>query len=76
MAFIVLVIDVPGESIGTLNANQNSGNPHEAVSNAQNLLNGIQAGAVDASIQMTVRDTDPSVATSGAGSTQESYNLK
>lgn len=76
MAFVCLVIDVPADGIGQLNTLQNPGNPHEAVTNARNLADAILAGAKDASVQITVRDTDPAIATSGSGSTQQSYNLK
>ncbi len=77
MAFLVLVIDVPTDSIAQLNSDiQRTGNPHVAVVQARNELDAILAGAKDASVQVTTRDTDPSVATSGSGSTQITYNLK
>lgn len=77
MAFVVLVIDVPNNSISQLNADmQRPGNPHVAIVQARNELDAILGGAKDAAIQVTVRDTDPSVATSGSGSTQFLYNLK
>lgn len=76
MAFVCLVIDVPADSIAQLNVVQNPGNPHSAVVNARNLADAILAGAKDASVQITVRDSDPAIATSGSGSTQQSYNLK
>ena len=76
MAFVCLVIDVPSDSISQLNVLQNPVNPHEAVVNAWNLADAILAGVKDASVQITVRDPDPSIATSGSGSSQQSYNLK
>lgn len=77
MAFLVLEIDVPAQSIAQLNAScQRSGNPQSAVNLCRNLLEAICAGAIDASIQVTSRDVTASVATSGSGSQQESYNLK
>ena len=76
MAFLVLVIDATsGESIAQLNAKiQDATNPNEALNNVTNYLDGIKSGAKNASVQVTIRDTDPSVATSGSGSTQNTYN--
>lgn len=76
MAFVCLVIDVPAESIAQLNVIQAQGNPHVAVVNARNLADAILGGCKDASVQITVRSTDPAIATAGTGSTQLSYNLK
>lgn len=77
MAFVVLVIETPKDSIAELNSKiQRPGKPHEAVVQARNYLDGILAGCTDSSVQITSRDTDPSVSTSGSGSEQESYNLK
>lgn len=76
MAHLVLVIDT-SDSIANLNSKiHNAGNPREAVVNARNYLDAILGGAIDASLQVTSRDTAPSVSTSGSGSQQESYNLK
>lgn len=76
MAFLVLVIDT-SDSIADLNGKiQRPTNPHEAIANARNYLDAIMGGTKDASVQMTTRDSDPSVGTSGSGSEQESYDLK
>lgn len=76
MAFLVLVIDT-SDNIANLNQKvQRPTKPHEAVVNCRNYLDAILAGAKDCSVQVTTRDTDPAVATSGTGSQQESYNLK
>lgn len=75
MAFIVAVIEIPGESIAQLNVIQNSGNPHEAVTNLKNICKALVGGVKDGDVQITVRSTDPSVATAGSGSTQVSYDL-
>ncbi len=77
MAFLVLVIDSPNDSIDELNSKiQRPTNSHEAVNNCIDYLGAIAGGARDASVQITTRDTDPSVGTSGADSEQELYNLK
>lgn len=78
MAFLVLVIDLPNHTIGSINDRVNFGatKPHECVVGAENYLSAILAGAADASVQYTSRDTDPSVSTSGSGSAQATCNLK
>lgn len=77
MAYVCLVIEVPAASIAQLNSDvQRPGKPHEAVVQARNLLDGLLAGTKDGEVQITTRDTDPSISTSGSGSQQESYNLK
>ncbi len=76
MAYVCLVINCPDDTIGNLNANtQNPTNSFESVNLCVNLLNSIKAGARSANVQVTVRDTDPAISTSGSGSTQNSYNL-
>jgi hypothetical protein len=75
MAKIVLVISTP-ESIDQSNAQIAVGNdPRIEANKLCDLIMGIASGAKPGpnSIQVTVRDTDPSVATSGSGSTQVSY---
>lgn len=77
MAFLVIVIDSPSDSIGNLNAKtQTPTKAHTAVNLLGNYLDGIKGGTIDASVQVTTRDTDPGVSTSGSGSTQQLYNLK
>jgi len=77
MEFLVLVIDSP-DSIAQLNSKQvvQTAKPQEGVVACREYLEAILAGAVDCSVQVTTRDTDPSVATSGSGSAQVTYNLK
>jgi len=77
MARIVLVINSSKESINQLNEKviNASGNPHEGIVKCRNYLDSLLAGAVDASVQATTRDTDPAVATSGSGSAQRTYDL-
>lgn len=75
MAYIVLVVNCPNDSIAQLNAQvQRSGKVPESIENAAILLQSIEAGCKAGSVQVTVRDTDPTVSTSGSGSTQNSYS--
>lgn len=77
MAFVCIVVDVPADSIDRLNSDlQRPTKPHEAVVELKDMCQAILAGAKDASVQITTRDTDPAISTSGSGSQQESYNLK
>jgi hypothetical protein len=74
MAHLVIVINSP-ESISELNSKiQRKGSSPEALNNVANYISAINSANVSASVQVTVRDSDPAVATSGSGSTQESYS--
>lgn len=74
MAHLVIVINSP-ESIDELNSKiQRAGSSPEALNNVANYVNAINSANISASVQVTVRDTAPAVATSGSGSTQESYS--
>lgn len=74
MAYIVLVVNCPNDTIGNLNANaQFPTKADESINGAINILRSIEAGARAANVQITVRDTDPVVSTSGSGSTQDLY---
>lgn len=76
MAHLVIVVDT-SDSIADLNSKiQRATKPHEALNLILNYINAINGGVTDASLQVTVRDTAPSVSTSGTGSTQLTYNLK
>lgn len=74
MAFMVLVVSVPNESIGQLNVVQEPTKVWESIENCRGVLDAIQAGTKAGVCQVTIRDTDPSVSTSGAGSTQQTYS--
>lgn len=75
MAYVVLVINAPNNSIGDLsNRCQNPGNLNDPINKCANVIAAIASGHLPASVQVTVRDTDPSVATSGTGSTQNTYD--
>ncbi len=75
MAFLVLVIECPNDSIGNLNANtQFPTKVDESINGCINILTSIEGGLRAAVVQVTTRDTDPSVGTSGSGSEQETYS--
>lgn len=75
MAYIVLVINAPNNSIGDLNNRcQNAGNLNDPINKCANLLAAIAGGKLPAAVQVTTRDTDPAVATSGSGSAQNTYD--
>lgn len=77
MPYVCLVIEVPNLSIQTLNDRcQFPTKVEEALQGNITLLESIQAGVVGAIVQVTTRDTDPTISTSGTGSEQFSYNHK
>ena len=57
--------------LDTLDANQ-----EQALAKFINYLAGLSGGMSSADVELTIRDTDPAVATSGSGSVQRDYNLK
>lgn len=74
MAHLVIVINSP-ESIAELNSKiQGSRSSPEALNAVANYINAINSANIAATAQVTVRDSDPAVATSGAGSTQVTYS--
>lgn len=76
MAYIVIEINASAKSIADFNAQcQNATNPHEAVSGCKNLLDAINGGAVDATVKVVTKDVATTIATSGTGSTSETYDL-
>ena len=75
MAFIVLVINVPAQRIQSLNDKpQFPTKSDAAINGASDLLGAILGGATNASVQITTRDSDPGVSTSGSQSEQNTYN--
>ena len=77
MAKIVLVISTP-ESFAQSNDQVGSASgPRVEANKLCNLIMAIASGAKPGpnTIQVTVRDTDPAVSTSGSGSTQATYTF-
>lgn len=75
MAYVCIIIQ-NNDTIGNINAKcQNATNPHEAIELCRNYLDAIMGGNKPSTVQVTSRDTDPGVTTSGTDSEQETYNL-
>jgi hypothetical protein len=83
MAHVVIVIDAQNQSISQLNdklglvlpVGASEVNPDETMAKIANYIAACQGSSVDAAVQVTVRDTDPSVSTSGSGSLQREFTL-
>jgi len=78
MAHLVIVINT-SDSIAALNDKldlDHSGNAEEHMARVANYIAACQGSTVDASVQLTSRDTAPAVSTSGTGSKQISISLK
>ena len=77
MAFLVLVLDVPNKTIEQLNAEYTkSVSADVGINNCADLLSGIVARSPGANVQVTSRNTDPAVSTSGVNSAQVLYANK
>lgn len=75
MAYLVIVINSPNDSIQTLNDQaQLPTKVSEDINSLVNVLAAIAGGNKPASVQVTTRDTDPAVTTHGTKSEQETYN--
>lgn len=75
MAYLVYVISIPSEGIGQLNADsQFPTKPDEMLNAAGNIIDALAGGLKNGTIQVTTRDTDPTVSTSGSGSQQFTYS--
>lgn len=75
MAYLVLVIQTPNDGIGQLNANtQFPTKVDESINGCINVLTAIEGGLKAGVVQVTTRDTDPSVTTSGTDSQQNTYS--
>lgn len=77
MSKIIIQIDSP-ETIYQLNdeVQETSNNPQAAIQKIMNYLKGALVGSNNGlSIQVTVRDTTVTVATSGTGSTQNTHTI-
>lgn len=75
MAYMVLVVNLPGDTITNINQScQLPTKVEESIQGAIQLLIDIQAGTKAGVVQVTSRDSDPSVTTSGSGSEQETYS--
>jgi hypothetical protein len=73
MAYMVLVIDVPGYSIAQLNAKviADASLPREGIEQSRRILEVLEGGFQGGTVQFTSRNSDPGVSTSGSGSLQK-----
>lgn len=72
----VALVFTDADSIGQLKsrlASTDTSDKHGMISLLENYLAAIKSGAHSATMQLTVRDTDPAVTTSGSGSAQYSF---
>lgn len=75
MAYMVLVVNLPNDSIQNINdAAQLPTKVEESIQGAIQLLIDIQAGTKPGVVQITSRDSSVAVSTSGAGSQQNTYS--
>lgn len=74
MAVVCVVMNISDQSISDLNGRcQFPTKIYESLEGCRFLLDAMQAGNLNCNVQVTVRDTAPSISTSGSGSTQNSY---
>lgn len=75
MAYLVIVVNVPQDSINELNARcQFPTKVHESIDAVSQYLEKVNSGNKPASVQVTTRSTDPAVSTAGTGSLQKTYS--
>lgn len=81
MSFVMVRIEVPAMDESQLNdkvlGSQSGDNtkPQEGVNALRNLMDAINAGSIDAQVDVAIRATTQSITASGAGSSAQ-YNLK
>jgi len=75
MPYVNILVDVPNESLQTLNDNcQFPTKVYESLQGCINLLIQVEAGTTAASVQVTTLNNTISVATDGGKSEQATYN--
>ena len=75
MPYVNVLINVPNESLQTLNDNvQLPTKVYESIQGVINLLHQIESGTTAASVQVTTLNGTISVSTDGGKSTQDTYN--
>lgn len=75
-AYVIYVIDVENQDAAQLTAiSQNPTNPNAALNLATNIFDGLKAGTLNGTIQVTCTSVNPSIAApSDPGSSQDSYS--
>lgn len=76
MAYVCIIMSLPDESIGQINAQAVFPTKvHVGLQAAENIIQALKGGEKRSpNCYVVVRDTDPTVTTSGSGSTSTSYN--
>jgi hypothetical protein len=74
MAVLCVVMTIPDQTISDLNGKaQFPTKTNETLSGIANYISALEAGTLQCNVQVTCRDTAPSISTSGSGSTQNTY---
>jgi hypothetical protein len=74
MAVVCVVMNIADQQISDLNGRcQFPTKINESLEGCRFLLEAMEAGTLNCNVQITVRDTAPSISTSGTGSTQDTY---
>lgn len=76
MAYMVVVVSLPSDSIQTIKDQVNFPTKvHQGLEGVKTVLGALQGGEKRSdNCYVVVRDTDPTVSTSGTGSVSTSYN--
>lgn len=76
MGYMCVIVSLPDETIAQIKPQVNNPtNLHEGLQGIINVITALDGGEKRSpNCYVVVRDTDPSVATSGSGSTSVSYN--
>ena len=74
MAYLVLTINVPGQTIGDLNNIFIGLESTDDILQCASFLKGVAGGNYPANVEVTTRNTDPAVATDGGASAQQNNN--
>lgn len=74
MAVVCIVCNISDQQIADLNGRcQFPTKINESLEGCRQLIETLIAGTLACNVQVTVRDTAPSISTSGTGSTQNTY---
>lgn len=74
MAVLVVVMNIGDQTISDMNGKaQFPTKTNATLAGIANYISGLEGGQYQCNVQVTVRDTAPSISTSGSGSTQNTY---
>jgi len=76
MAYLCIIVSLPGETIAQINPQVSFPTKiHAGLEGVEDVIQALKGGEKRSdNCYVVVRDTDPSVSTSGAGSTSTNYN--